>query len=70
MAIATNNIEKIGLKAHLESSRSRHNDYGYAEFINLLERQVNKVNLARIYRVNRKTIDRWVEVHKKEQSDD
>ena len=67
---AANNIERVGLKRHLEASKQEHNGYGYDEFVLMRYSKVNKVNLARIFGVDRKTIDRWVEVLAKEQAND
>ena len=66
MKTAANNIERVGLEAHLEATRESHNGYGFAEFADMRRRQVNRANLARIFGVNTKTMKRWIEIYEKE----
>jgi hypothetical protein len=68
MATSLNNIENVGLEVHLDTTKQNHNGYGYLEFTDMLERKVNRANLARIFGVDRKTIDRWIEVYNKEKT--
>lgn len=61
-------ISEIGLEDYLDDTRSRHNDYGYSEFIKMHNTGVNKSNLAHLMNVSRGTIIRWLKLHKPEVS--
>lgn len=60
------NIEIVGLKDHLDQSRHEHYDNGYDDFISMIERSVNKTNMARMFGVSRRTMTKWLYLHYKE----
>ena len=62
------NIEKIGLKNYLESTKVHHNNQGYDQFIFYLrpELKLGHTAIGRLMNVTRNTIRRWVAVHDKE----
>lgn len=62
-------IADRGLENHLDQTKSLHNDYGYADFVDMLSRDVNKANLARIFGVDVKTVRKWVYIYQKENED-
>ena len=54
------------LKQHLDNSVNEHGGFGYSEFVHSLAK-LSKQKLAAKFKVNRKTIDKWVAIHQKEQ---
>lgn len=56
-------IEEIGLQSYLNNNATSHNGYGFDDFVKLFSTGVNKVNLAKAFGVDRKTIDRWLEIY-------
>jgi len=62
-------IEKIGLKTYLDDTKHLHRDQDYDRFVFYITPALGLGNAAigRIMNVTRKTISRWVEIHKKEQ---
>lgn len=53
-------IASIGLQAWLDSSMSKHNNYGYESFKNMMVYGVSKAEMARKFGVDRLTINSWV----------
>jgi hypothetical protein len=67
MPFAKESIQEQGLLLFLDSSRSKHNGFGYREFCNLVESKVNVANLMRAMNVkSEKTIKKWLVVYKEE----
>lgn len=68
-------IRAIGLKAHLEGTRDRHNDRGYAEFVKYVNdgdqfgERIPLLKLARLFNTTRPTIERWLLIHDEESKD-
>jgi hypothetical protein len=61
-------IEKTGLKKYLDSTISIHNGYTYDDLVKMRQTTppVNKANMARIFQVDRQTIDKWLKIYEKE----
>jgi len=59
-------ISDVGLEHYLEITRSLHNNFGYPEFISMLENGVDKSNLAKAFGVSRNTIYSWLKELAKE----
>lgn len=66
----TVNIETIGLKNYLEETKEAHNGEGYDRFIFYIRPELNIKNtvIGRLMGVNRRTIERWIEVYEKEKT--
>lgn len=64
------NIETIGLEKYLEETKEYHNGEGYDRFIFYIRPELNIKNtvIGRLMNVNRRTVERWIEVHDKEQT--
>lgn len=62
----TNKISEIGLKQHLDDSRNVHNNFGYDNFVTMINADVNDSNIARAFGVNRKTIKKWINIYKEQ----
>ena len=60
-------IKLEGLEVFLNRTMQKHNMFDYSVFCRLYDAKVNPSNLARAFRVDRKTILRWIKVHKEEQ---
>ncbi len=60
-------IRDVGLKTHLDGTRSNHNGYNYDDFVKMLGQKVNKANLARLFGVDRDTISKWVVIYEEEE---
>lgn len=60
-------IESMGLKIFLDSSKSKHNGFGYAEFVKLYKSEVNFQNLGRAFGVSRAAVVRWANIYEEEQ---
>lgn len=61
-------IKKVGLKKHLDDTREYHNGYAYDDFVKMRDphNTVNKVNMARIFKVDRRTIEKWINIYEEE----
>ena len=62
-----NSIRGIGLKAHLNSTASKHRNRTYADFLDMMENLAPQRYIARAFGVNKNTVAKWVEIHKDEQ---
>jgi len=60
-------IKGIGLKKYLDETAAQHGDNDYESFREAL-RKDSKLSIAKKFKVNRKTIDRWVIVYLEEKS--
>lgn len=65
-------ITDKGLKNHLNATKDLHNGYDYADFVKMVTpdkdgtQPVNKANIARLFKVNRLTVDKWIAIYKEE----
>ncbi len=62
-------IEDIGLEKHLDVDKAAHNGNGYREFKNMHEAEASITTIARKFRVDRKTVLKWVAVYEKQLAD-
>lgn len=53
-------IEDIGLEEYLNNTKHKHSGYDYSQFVSMLDKGVNKSNIARLFGVDRKTIVKWL----------
>ena len=53
-------IADAGLRDWLDNSMSKHNNYGYESFKNMVTYGVSKAEMARKFGVDRLTIDSWI----------
>ena len=62
-------IEDVGLEKFLDSTRDQHNGLGYAEFVQMLNSELNysKTQIATAFGVHRDTIYNWLAIYEKEQ---
>lgn len=58
-------IEDTGLEYYLNRTAPIHNGYGYDDFVKMVESDVNKANLAKAFKVDRKTIYKWLALYNK-----
>ena len=63
----TQSIRKLGLKKHLEATKTIHNNFGYDNFVVMLASGVNVSNIAKAYNVDRRTVVKWLQIYKEEQ---
>lgn len=64
---ARQQIEEIGLKRYLDDTAGYHKQIDYAQFVEIVNREPNKSEIARLMGVERRTISRWLEIYDKEQ---
>lgn len=55
-------LEDIGLREYLDKTKDQHEGRGYAEFADMLGKGINKSNIGRMFKVERRTIARWIEL--------
>lgn len=60
-------IDEIGLEKYLNQTIDKHNGFTYDGFINMIKTDVNQTNIARAFKVDRRTVSRWIEVYHQEQ---
>lgn len=58
-------IEDIGLEKYLDGSMADHGGFNYFAFHRLVENGVNTANIARAFKVDRRTVDKWIAIYKK-----
>lgn len=63
-------IREVGLKNYLTKTKTLHNDFGYEEFVKMAEEEVNKSNIAKAFKVDRRTVASWLEVYEQELAED
>jgi hypothetical protein len=61
-------IEEIGLDIYLDSRKEDHNDFGYHEFMKMVENEVNPTNIAKAFNVDRRTVIKWVQVYNQDKT--
>lgn len=59
-------IKNMGLKGYLESTTVMHNGLGYGEFVARIKLESPKTKIAKKFKVEKKTIYRWIEVYEEE----
>jgi DNA invertase Pin-like site-specific DNA recombinase len=60
-------IESIGLERYLNEKVESHNNFGYQDFVIMLEQKLSKSSIAKAFGVNRNTIIKWIAIYEKEQ---
>jgi helix-turn-helix protein len=60
-------IRDKGLEQFLELTKSKHNGYGYQDFVKLYKADVTLSSMGRAFKVSRQTIENWLQVYKEEQ---
>lgn len=67
-----NSIEHVGLKAHLNATRGEHNNFGYDDFVRIVEDskggRPSKASMASIFNVSRHSMTKWLDIYNKEQA--
>lgn len=58
-------IEQLGLKKYLDGTSDIHNDYKYEDFIKMVESGLNATNIAKAFKVDRRTIVHWTNIYEK-----
>lgn len=61
-------ISEKGLKNHLDQTKQMHNNYGYDDFVRLIQREedegeFSKSKIANLFNISRVTLDKWIEIH-------
>lgn len=65
------NISEMGgLENYLEQTRELHNQLGYHVFSLCITKRISRLGIGRLYDVNKKTIDKWVNVYIEEKIDE
>lgn len=59
-------IREVGLRAHLDATKLKHNNFDYSDFVTMVEQMVNKTNIAKAFGVHRGTVDTWIAIYKEE----
>lgn len=62
-------IRDEGLESYLDKNAEKHNDFGYIEFVKMIESRVNVANLARAFNVSPPTIANWIAILKEGTND-
>lgn len=62
-------IRDNGLKHHLNTTAEKHDGYTYHDFVKMINKGVNKEDLARIFNVSSHTIDNWIIIYEEENED-
>lgn len=59
-------IQEIGLKKYLNSSKEKHDGRGYDDIVDLFKNDINNSNIAKLFKVNWRTVKGWKEIWIKE----
>lgn len=65
-----NYIKEKGLKDYLDNSAALHNGNGYEEFAKRVKLNEAMTVMARAFKVDRRTIMKWVVIYEQEVSDE
>lgn len=56
-------IAETGLAVFLEETRSKHNDYGYADFDKFVKAKIGPVNIAKAFKVDYRRAKAWMDIY-------
>lgn len=59
-------IQSQGLQTYLDKTTKEHHDYGYKDFIILIEAKLSITSMAKVFNVSTPTIRHWIELYKEE----
>ncbi len=59
-------IRDQGLRQYLESTRDRHNNKGFDDFSEMVDRGIFKTQIARMFGVTKNTIWDWLKYYQKD----
>lgn len=59
-------IRDVGLRQFLEDTRAKHNNKGYDEFSEMVDRGLFKTQIARFFGVTNSTVWTWIKYYHKD----
>lgn len=65
---ALQGLKKLGLQPYLGGTHDLHNGYSYRDFDTMVTNGVNATNLSRVFGVNVKTVNKWLDVYEYEKN--